>query len=82
VPFATLCLRYRPAGRAWDEAQLDRANEAILDALNRGGRYFLSHTRLDGRFTLRVSIGNPRATWAHVEGCWDELRRCASALSP
>ncbi len=80
VPFATLCFRYRPAHRALAEADLDRANEAILDTVNRGGRYFLSHTRLDGRYTLRVSIGNPRVTWAHIDGCWDELRRAALLL--
>ena len=79
---SVVCFRHRPARRALAEDELDRRNEAILDAVNRGGRFFLSHTRLGGRYTLRVSIGNPRATQAHIDGCWDELRRAAAALRP
>jgi aromatic-L-amino-acid decarboxylase len=78
TPFATVCFRHRPANAVLDEGALDRLNEEILDAVNRGGRFFLSHTRLSGRYTLRVSIGNPRATESTVAGCWDELRHAAA----
>ena len=82
TPFATLCFRHRPAGAAIAEAELDLRNAAILDAVNRTGRFFLSHTRLAGRYALRVSIGNPRATMAHVDGCWEALRDAAKAARP
>jgi aromatic-L-amino-acid decarboxylase len=73
-PFALVCLRHRPAGAG--EADDDR-NRRILDAVNRTGRYYLSGTRLDGRFTLRVAIGNSRVTGRHVQGCWEALRLAA-----
>ena len=55
VPFSTVCFRWRPAalaGRAGEPEiaeRLDVANAAIMDAVNRTGEVFLSHTRLGGR---------------------------------
>jgi len=76
APFSTVCFRHHPPEVA-DEKQLDRLNEAILAAVNRTGRVFLSHTRLSGRFTLRVALGNPRQTARHVEQCWSLLQEAA-----
>lgn len=87
VPFATVCFRHRPARLAGREgepgvrAELDAANEAILERVNRDGRIFLSHTRLRGRYTIRVSLGNPRATSRHVRTCWELLRDAARAVT-
>lgn len=84
VPFATVCLRHRPrelAGREEEpgvRAELDGRNQAILEAVNRDGRIFLSHTRLRGRFAIRVSIGNPRTDASHVRLCWELLRAAAA----
>jgi len=78
VPFSTVCLRWRPA--RFDEAALDDANTAIMDAVNRSGEVFLSHTRLDGRFTIRVAIGNLRTERRHVERAWELLREAARTV--
>jgi aromatic-L-amino-acid decarboxylase len=75
VPFATVCFRYRPASLA--EAELDATNAAILDRVNASGKVYLSHTKLSGRFTLRVAIGNPRQTEEHVARCWAVLKEAA-----
>jgi aromatic-L-amino-acid decarboxylase len=87
VPFSTVCFRWRPgelAGRE-DEpaiaAALDEANAAILDAVNESGVVFLSHTRLAGRFTIRVSVGNLRTEERHVEACWALLRDAARTVA-
>jgi len=63
--------------RGHHEERLDRANEELLEELNRAGPVFLSHTRLAGRYTIRVALGNPRATIEHVRACWDALRSAA-----
>lgn len=76
-PFATVCFRHTPPGLAEDA--LDRHNAAILEGVNARGRFYLSHARLRGRFTLRVSIGNPRQTEEHVAACWRELCEVAAA---
>ncbi|HEX5589714.1 MAG TPA: pyridoxal-dependent decarboxylase [Candidatus Limnocylindrales bacterium] len=86
VPFSTICLRHRPrrfAGRE-DEADiaawLDDHNARLMDAVNRTGEVFLSHTRLHGRFAIRVALGHIRAEERHVARAWDLLRREAAAL--
>jgi aromatic-L-amino-acid decarboxylase len=76
VPFSTVCFRHRPDDGA-DEAELDRRNAAIMDRVNRTGEVFLSHTRLDGRFTIRLAVGNLRTEARHVEHAWELLRAAA-----
>lgn len=78
VPFSTICFRWRPAGRKLDDHALDEANVAIMDAVNRTGEVFLSHTRLAGRFTIRLAIGNIRTEAVHVERAWALLREAAT----
>ena len=74
VPFSVVCFRARPAG--WDEADasLDALNERLLDAVNASGEVFLSHTRIDGRYALRMAIGHIRTTEAHVGRAWELLQ--------
>jgi len=87
VPFATVCLRHRPAAFAGRENEpevqrrLDAHNETILDRVNRSGEIFLSHTKLDDRYTIRVCIGNPRQEMRHVRRCWELLQEAAQKSS-
>jgi len=71
VPFSVVCFR----------ADADDAlNERLLEAVNAGGEVFLSHTRLQDRFTLRLAIGNLRTTEAHVARAWAILQATALQL--
>jgi aromatic-L-amino-acid decarboxylase len=82
VPFSTVCFRYRPRGAPdRDDAEaIDALNATLLDAVNRTGEVFLSHTRLDGRFAIRLAVGNLRTEARHVERAWELLRREAERL--
>jgi aromatic-L-amino-acid decarboxylase len=53
----------------------DDENEALLERVNRTGEIFISHTRLDGRYVLRLAIGNARTTEDDVRRAWDVLRQ-------
>jgi aromatic-L-amino-acid decarboxylase len=53
----------------------DEENEALLERVNAGGEIFVSHTKLNGRYVLRLAIGNLRTTEADVRTAWDVLRR-------
>jgi aromatic-L-amino-acid decarboxylase len=53
----------------------DEENEAILERANRSGEMFLSHTRLNGRYLLRLAIGNARTTEEDVRHAWEVLNR-------
>jgi aromatic-L-amino-acid decarboxylase len=52
----------------------DEENAAILERANASGEVFMSHTRLDGRYVLRLAIGSERTTEADVQRAWDVLR--------
>ena len=64
--FSLVCFR---------RAGSDADNEALLERVNASGEVFLSHTRLDGRYVLRLAIGNARTTEDDVRLAWDVLRR-------
>jgi len=71
VPFSVVCFRAKPRGTDWSEADLERLNQGLLDALNATGEVFLSHTKLNGRFTLRLAVGNLRTEERHVARAWE-----------
>ena len=55
------------------DSELDRANERLLDVVNRNGAVFLSHTRIRGRFALHLAIGHLRTTEEHIRRAWNLL---------
>jgi aromatic-L-amino-acid decarboxylase len=71
---AIVCFRARPADLPdADGAMLDSLNQRLLDEVNRRGKLFFSHTRLNGRLTLRLVVGNIHTTRDHVRLAWEEL---------
>ena len=64
-PFSVVCFRREGS---------DDDNAALLERVNRRGEVFLSHTRLDGRYVLRLAVGNLRTTEDDVRLAWDVLR--------
>jgi aromatic-L-amino-acid/L-tryptophan decarboxylase len=70
VPLALVCFRARPKGESED---VDALNEAIMHGVNATGRALFSHTRLNDKLTLRLSIGNIRTTEMHVRDIWELL---------
>ena len=61
--------------------RIDAFNERLLEAVNATGEIFISHTRLDGRFVIRLAIGNLRTTEVHVARAWELLRLHAALPS-
>src|SRR5688500_533155 len=78
VPFSLVCFRYAPAGTS--EADREAANSAILERVNASGSAYVSHTKLDGRYVLRLAIGNLRTERRHVEHAWRLLREAAAEI--
>jgi aromatic-L-amino-acid decarboxylase len=56
----------------------DEENETLLDRVNATGEIFLSHTKLGGRYVLRLAVGNERTTEEDVRRAWKVLRREAA----
>jgi aromatic-L-amino-acid decarboxylase len=92
VPFSTVCFRACPHdlaerlstadvdSRREIEAYLDWLNEETMNAVNTSGTAFLSHTKLNGRYTIRIAIGNLRTTEEHVRATWEQIREQAKRL--
>jgi len=80
VPFSVVCFRWKPRGVALSDAELDAANERLIDLVNGSGEVFLSHTRLAGRLTLRLAIGHLRTDEPRVRRAWDLLVSNAALL--
>jgi aromatic-L-amino-acid/L-tryptophan decarboxylase len=55
----------------------DEENEAILERVNASGEIFISHTKLDDRYVLRLAIGNERTAEEDVRRAWDVLKGSA-----
>lgn len=79
VPLSLVCFRYAPPGASEDE--LARLNAAIMERVNAEGTSYLSHTKLNGKYTLRLAIGNIRTDRVHVEQAWKSLRDAAAAVA-
>ncbi|MBP2681800.1 MAG: putative aromatic amino acid decarboxylase, partial [Candidatus Krumholzibacteriota bacterium] len=52
----------------------DAANAELMDRLNKSGDLFLSHTKLDGRLTLRFCVAQTATEERHVRRAWDRIR--------
>lgn len=71
VPFALVCFRACPK-RADD---LDALNQRLMDEINASGEAYLSHTKLNGKLTLRLSVGSIRVEERHLKKVWDLLNK-------
>jgi aromatic-L-amino-acid decarboxylase len=75
VPFSLVCFRYAPSGV--HEEVLNEMNARLLTSVNATGEVFLSHTKLNGRYVLRLAVGNIRTEERHVRRAWELLQRSA-----
>ncbi len=71
APLSLVCFRHR-AG--------DEANRRILEDVNSSGRFYITHTVLDGHYTLRLSVGTPATRAHHVEAVWEAIETAAARL--
>ena len=70
-PLNLICFRHRDG---------DEKTAAIMNAVNRGGEAYLTHTKLHDRYTIRMSIGQTGTELRHVEKAWQLLQEAASRL--
>jgi aromatic-L-amino-acid decarboxylase len=71
VPLNLVCFRLK-AG--------DEANQKLMDRLNQSGNIYLTHTKLNGRFTLRVCIGQTYTEERHIKKAWQRIQEEAARL--
>jgi aromatic-L-amino-acid/L-tryptophan decarboxylase len=74
VPFSVVCFRFHPKGIS-DEGKLEQMNAWIINRINTTGEAFLSHTKLNGRYTIRLAIGNIATAEKHVARVWELIKQ-------
>lgn len=79
VPLNTLCFRFHPS-HIHDETKLNELNEKLLNQIQESGELFLTHTKLAGKYTIRIVIGNTNVEERHVNQAWDLIQQKASKL--
>ena len=79
VIISVVCFRYVPAGYSND--QINALNEKLIHQLNDSGRLYLSHTVLNGKYTLRMVTAQTNVTLEHVEKAWDLIKKTARNLN-
>jgi len=72
VPLNLVCFRHKGG---------DAANQGIMDRLNQSGDLFLTHTKLGGKLTLRLSVGQTNTKERHVEKAWKRIREEAERVA-
>jgi aromatic-L-amino-acid decarboxylase len=70
-PFSLVCFRVRGD---------DGVNEELLRRVNASGSAYLTHTRVNGRFAVRLAIGAPLTERRHVAAVWELVARIAGQL--
>lgn len=56
----------------------DASNQKIMDAINQSGRAYLTHTKIDGKLTLRLCVGQRHTQAKHVAAVWQTIQSIAS----
>ncbi|MFA7287793.1 MAG: pyridoxal-dependent decarboxylase [Melioribacteraceae bacterium] len=72
VTLSTICFRGKPAGMS--EEELNTFNEGMINSINDSGELFLSHTKLNGKYVLRLVISGIRTEEKHVRNAWQVIK--------
>ncbi len=70
-PFSLVCFRARAD---------DEVNAELLRRVNAAGSVYLTHTRVNGRFVLRLAVGAPLTEQRHVAAAWRLIAGLADGL--
>jgi len=78
VVINVVCFRYKPEGIP--DGQLNRINETLNHRLNDSGKIYLTHTIINGIYTLRMVTGQTNVRIEHVEKAWELIKKTARTL--
>jgi aromatic-L-amino-acid decarboxylase len=80
TPLSTVCFRAVP-NKEMSEEKLNEFNKTLMDEINNSGKLFLSHTKLNNKFTIRLTISGIRTTEEHVLNAWEFMQEKYDELS-
>ncbi len=68
-PLATVCFRFHPTGID-DESTLNDLNVKLLEDINQSDKIFLTHTKLNEKFSIRFVVGQTNTELRHIQEAW------------
>lgn len=80
VNFNLVCFRYHPKHIS-DEEMLTKLNTQLLNTINQTGNFFITHTKIKGKYAIRVVTGQTNIEQTHVEKFWQLLISCTKDLN-
>lgn len=78
VTFNVICFRYKPEGKT--ENELNILNEKILHTVNSTGRMYFTHTKLNGKYTMRLVIGQTNVRENHLRNSWKLIKETSKSF--
>lgn len=79
VPLGVICFRYRP-DKIKDNSELNRLNEELLERINATGKLYLTHTKLNGVYSLRFVTGQTQVELSDIEKAWKTITQVAAEI--
>lgn len=70
VPVSTVCFRAIPK----TETDINEFNEKLMNEINKTGKIFLSHTKLNGKFTIRLVVSHIRSSEELLTEAWKIIK--------
>lgn len=75
TPLSTVCFRAVPSNE-YSENELNELNKKLMNEINASGQIFLSHTKLNAKFTIRLSVSGIKTTEKHLLQAWGLIKEC------
>ena len=72
APLGAVCFRYFPGDG--NNHEIEALNRRLLTALNQSGKLYLTHTRLDGKFVIRLVVGQTNQQKSDIDNAWIEIQ--------
>lgn len=73
VTLNLVCFRYKPKGIE-DESEINRINEMLLKNINASGKAYMTHTKVDGKYAIRMVIAQTNVEQRHVDEAWELIK--------
>jgi aromatic-L-amino-acid/L-tryptophan decarboxylase len=78
TPFSTTCFRVNPGNL--QERELDELNEKLMNKVNETGKLFITHTKLNDSFVIRLVVSGIRTKEKHVSDAWELIQKIYSEI--
>jgi aromatic-L-amino-acid/L-tryptophan decarboxylase len=78
VILSVVCFRYIPVGNS--AKQINSLNEKLNHQLNDSGKIYLTHTVLNGKYTLRMVTAQTNVTLEHIDKAWELIKSTARSI--